>query len=76
MLENYLLPDAYLLTLYFQTQFMKVHYTVNTSSVIKCSLKKEQCSAKWQWDLNAKKRKYQYDPEKKKEAVKKRYANK
>ena len=66
-LENYirsLYYNAYPMTLYFQLQFIKFHCTVNVKSAIKCLLKKEQLSAKWQRDLNLQKRKYHGNSEK------------
>ena len=78
-LENYIWPVYYnpdSWTLYFQVQFIKVHCTVNAKNAIKCSLKKERLLAKRQRDLDGKKRKYHDDPEKKKQAVKKRYSDK
>ena len=54
-LENYIRSvyyNAYPRTLYFQVQFIKVHYTVNAKNVIKCSLKKERLLAKRQRDLD------------------------
>ena len=39
-------------------------------------IKKEQLPAKWQRDLNTKERKYHDDPEKKRQAVQKRYDSK
>ena len=57
-------------------QFIKVDCTVTARSAIKCSLNKEQLSAKWQRDLKAKKRKYHDGPVKKRQALKKRYEDK
>ena len=74
--EDYILSvyyNAYLLTLYFRMQFIKVHCIVNDRSAIKCSLKKLRLSVKWPRDLNTKK-KYHCNLENKKQAVKKRYA--
>ena len=62
-------------TLYFQVQFIKVHCSGNTKTVIKCALKKERLSGRRERDLDTKKRKYN-DPEKKRDAAKKRYNNK
>ena len=57
-------------------QFIKVDCTVNARSAIKCSLNKEQLSAKRQRDLKAKKRKYHDDPVKKRQSFKKRHEDK
>ena len=61
---------------YFQVQFIKVHCSGNSKTAIKCSLKKEQLSARRERDLGTKKRQYHNDPEKKRDAAKKRYNNK
>ena len=69
-LENYLKSvyyNTYPLMLYFQVQFMKVHYTENTKNAIKSLLRKERFSSRWERDLNARKRNYHDDSGKKKE---------
>ena len=67
---------AYSITLYFQLQFIKVNCTINGKSAIKCSLKKKRLSAKQQRDLNLQNRKCHENPEKKKQAEKRRYDDK
>ena len=67
--------NAYPLTLYFQMQFIKVEWTINTKTAIKCSLRKEILSARRRRDLKAKKRKYYDEPEQKSQTVIKRYEN-
>ena len=52
-------------------QFIKVHCTVNAKNAIKCTLKKKRLSTRREKDLLAK-TKYHDDPEKKRQAVKKR----
>ena len=64
------------ITLYFPLQFIKCQCTVNAKSVIKCLLKKERLPAKRQRYLNLLKRKYHENPEKKRQAMKKRYDDK
>ena len=50
--------------------------TLNVSTYLKQTLKKEQLSRRQERDLDAKKRKYYEDLEKKQQAVKKRYHDK
>ena len=44
-------------TLHFQVQFIKVHCSANTKTVIKCALRKEQLVARREKDLDNKKKK-------------------
>ena len=57
-------------------QFTKVDCTINPRTAIKCSLRKDILLARWHRDLKAKKRKHHDEPEKKKQALKKRYEDK
>ena len=68
--------NAYPVTLYFQMQFIKVEWTINAKTAIKCSLRKEILSARRCRDLKAEKRKYYDEPEQKRQAVIKRCENK
>ena len=67
--------NAYLITLYFSLQFIKLHCTVNAKSALKCLLKKAWLSAKRHRDLNLQKRKHE-NPEKKGQGVKRKYDDK
>ena len=60
-----IIEDAYQMTLYFQSQFINFHCTVNAKSAIKCLLKNERLPRKQQRDLNLQKRKYHENPKKK-----------
>ena len=64
------------LNLYFQVQFVKAHCTPNARNIIKYELKREQLLAREENDLLAKKKKYHSNPDKKRQAVKKRYYDK
>ena len=57
-------------------QFIKVEWTINAKTAIKCSLRKEILSARQRRDLKAEKRKYYDEPEQKRQAVIKRCENK
>ena len=57
-------------------QFIKVEWTINAKTAIKCSLRKEILSARRRRDLKAEKRKYYDEPEQKRQAVIKRCENK
>ena len=78
-LENHIRSvyyNSYPLNLYFQMLIIKADCTVNASTAIKCSMRKEILLARRHRDLKAKKRKYHSEPEKKRQAVKKRYEDK
>ena len=58
LLENFIrlvYYNTFPQNLFFQVQFIKVHCSVNTKTVIKCALKKEQLSARQEKDLDIKK---------------------
>ena len=65
--------NVYPLILYFQMKFIKVHCTVNSRSAIKYLLKMERLLEKQKRNLKAKAIKYHDDPQRKKQAIKKRY---
>ena len=49
LLENYIRSvyyNTFPQNLYFQVQFIKIHCSANTETAIKCSIKKEQLSAR------------------------------
>ena len=62
------------MSLYFQVESIKVHCTFNDKSAIISLLKKKWLSKKRQRDLNLQKEKY--NPEKKRQAVKRKYDDK
>ena len=63
-------------TLYFQVQFIRAHCSAKSKTTIKCALKKEQLASRRERDWGIKKTKDHNDPEKKRDAAKKRYNNK
>ena len=65
--------NTFPLTLYFPAQIIKVQCTANTKNAIEYALKKEPLSERLEKIKLAKKRKYYEDPEKKRQAVKKKY---
>ena len=53
---KYVYHNTYLLTLYFQVEYIKVHCSPSAKNVTKCALKKAWLLARWKKDLNARKR--------------------
>ena len=53
---KYVYHNTYLLTLYFQVEYIKVHCSPSAENVTKCALKKAWLLARWKKDLNARKR--------------------
>ena len=80
-LKNYIRSvhnNAYLMTLYFQLQFIKVHCTFNAMSAIKYLLKKETIFSKVAATFESYEnlQKYYENLEKKRQLVKRRYDDK